>query len=164
MRSATSSSAATGGSRCSTTAAARTPVATAPATRCSSAPPPKHGLPADGEWVFPAANSLEGGAAAMDDVLAGGFGATAVLTYNDLIAIGAMRRARDRGMRVPEDCAFVGCDGLTLSRLVDPPLTTLTVDKELLGRAAVRQVAAQMTGAGPGETVIVPRLVVRASS
>ncbi len=139
-------------------------MATAPATRCSSAPPPKHGLPADGEWVFPAANSLEGGAAAMDDVLAGGFGATAVLTYNDLIAIGAMRRARDRGMRVPEDCAFVGCDGLTLSRLVDPPLTTLTVDKELLGRAAVRQVAAQMTGAGPGETVIVPRLVVRASS
>ncbi len=122
------------------------------------------GLPADEEWVFPAANSLEGGAAAMDDVLAGGFGATAVLGYNDLIAIGAMRRARDRGMRVPQDCAFVGCDGLTLSRLVDPPLTTLTVDKELLGRAAVRQVAAQMTGAGTGETVIVPRLVVRESS
>ncbi|MGO4753404.1 substrate-binding domain-containing protein, partial [Streptomyces sp. 2MCAF27] len=74
------------------------------------------------------------------------------------------RRARDRGVSVPEDCAFVGCDGLTLSRLVDPPLTTLLVDKELLGRAAVRQVAALMTGAQARETVIVPRLVVRASS
>ncbi|GAA1718299.1 LacI family DNA-binding transcriptional regulator [Streptomyces yatensis] len=122
------------------------------------------GLPADESWVFPAANSLDGGAAAMEDVLDTGFGATAVLAYNDLIAIGAMRRARDRGVRVPEDCAFVGCDGLTLSRLVDPPLTTLTVDKELLGRTAVRQVAAQMTGAGTGETVIEPRLVIRASS
>ncbi|MGY0055542.1 LacI family DNA-binding transcriptional regulator [Streptomyces sp. LZ34] len=122
------------------------------------------GLPADEGWVFPAVNSLDGGAAAMDDVLDTAFGATAVLAYNDLIAIGAMRRARDRGVSVPEDCAFVGCDGLTLSRLVDPPLTTLLVDKELLGRAAVQQVAAQMTGVGTRETVIVPRLVVRASS
>ncbi|MFD8864493.1 LacI family DNA-binding transcriptional regulator [Streptomyces sp. NPDC059590] len=68
------------------------------------------GLPADAGWVFPAVNSLDGGAAAMDDVLDTGFGATAVLAYNDRIAIGALRRARDRGVRVPADCAFVGCE------------------------------------------------------
>lgn len=124
------------------------------------------GLPADAGWVFPAVNSLDGGATTMDDVLDTGFGATAVLAYNDRIAIGAMRRARARarGERVPADCAFVGCDGLTISRLVDPPLTTPLVDKDLLGRSAVQQIAAQMAGVAARETVIVPRLVVRASS
>ncbi|MCX4550643.1 LacI family transcriptional regulator [Streptomyces sp. NBC_01267] len=124
----------------------------------------EHALPVDEAWVLPAENSLDGGAEAMDRLLAALPGVTAVVAYNDLIAIGAMRRALARGLSVPGDCAFVGCDGLMLGRLVDPPLTTLHIDKEQLGRAAVRQVEALMSGDRPEEAVIVPDLVIRASS
>jgi LacI family transcriptional regulator len=76
-----------------------------------------------------------------------------------------MRRALSLGLAVPGDLAVVGFDGLKLGELVDPPLTTLHVDKRRLGRLAVEQVAALVTGpAGPLETVVVPELVVRASS
>jgi LacI family transcriptional regulator len=124
----------------------------------------EHGLPADESWVQPTGNSVEGGAEAMDHVLAARPDVTAVLAYNDLIAVGAMRRAQLRGVAVPGDCAFVGCDGLMLGELVDPQLTTVHVDKQHLGRAAVEQLAALMQGSRPGETVIVPRLVVRDST
>ena len=124
----------------------------------------EHGLPADESWVQPAGNSVHGGAEAMDRLLASRPGVTAVLAYNDLMAVGAMRRALERGAAVPGDCAFVGCDGLMLGELVDPQLTTVHVDKQHLGRAAVEQLAALMSGSRPGETVIVPRLVVRGST
>lgn len=114
---------------------------------------------------MPVANSVQGGADGMDRVLAEHPGTTAVLGYNDLIAVGAMRRALRRGLDVPGDCAFVGCDGLMLGELMDPPLTTLHVDKRQVGRAAVEQVAALVQGRDPlAERVIVPRLVVRESA
>ncbi|MFF4835091.1 LacI family DNA-binding transcriptional regulator [Streptomyces sp. NPDC001315] len=124
----------------------------------------EYGLEAQESWVVPCVNSLQGGAHGMDLLMETRPEVTAVLAYNDLIGIGAMRRARYLGRSVPDDCAFVGCDGLTLGELVDPPLTTLHVDKRHLGRAAVRQLDALLSGKEPAETVIVPRLVVRASS
>ncbi|GAA3783866.1 LacI family DNA-binding transcriptional regulator [Streptomyces phyllanthi] len=124
----------------------------------------EYGLPARESWVVPCGNSLQGGAQAMDLLVQSRPEVTAVLAYNDLIGIGAMRRAREHGRSVPDDCAFVGCDGLMLGELVDPPLTTLYIDKRHLGRAAVRQLDTLLSGKEPAETVIVPRLVVRASS
>jgi LacI family transcriptional regulator len=121
-------------------------------------------LPVDETWVLPAENSLEGGAEAMGRLLAVRPEVSAVVAYNDLIAIGAMRHALTQGLSVPENCAFVGCDGLALGRLVDPQLTTLHIDKEHLGRAAVRQVEVLMSGGRPRETVIVPELVIRESA
>ncbi|MBO1330735.1 LacI family DNA-binding transcriptional regulator [Streptomyces sp. VRA16 Mangrove soil] len=125
----------------------------------------EYGLDPAETWVVPVANSVQGGADGMDRVLADHPDATAVLGYNDLITVGALRRARERGLVVPDDCAFVGCDGLALAELVEPPLTTLYVDKRQVGRAAVEQVAALLRG-GPAqpETVIVPSLVVRQST
>ena len=118
----------------------------------------------DESWVLPAENSLDGGAEAMDRLLTERPEATAVVAYNDLIAIGAMRKALAQGLSVPGDIAFVGCDGLALGELVDPQLTTLHIDKQHLGRAAVRQVEALMSKKHPRETVIVPNLVIRASA
>lgn len=125
----------------------------------------RRGLPVDESWVLPAENSIEGGAAAADTLLERLPGATAVFAYNDLIAIGAMRRALALGLAVPGDLAVVGFDGLTLGELVDPALTTLHVDKRRLGRLAVEQVAALVSGpAGPLETVVTPELIIRSST
>jgi DNA-binding LacI/PurR family transcriptional regulator len=49
----------------------------------------------------------------------------AMLCYNDQLAISANRGARLQGLRVPQDIAVVGCDGLEISAYVEPPLTTI---------------------------------------
>ncbi|ETK32282.1 LacI family DNA-binding transcriptional regulator [Microbispora sp. ATCC PTA-5024] len=127
----------------------------------------RHGLPVGESWIEPAANSVAGGAAAMERLLEAHPDVTAVFAYNDLIAIGAQRTAVRRGLRVPDDCAFLGCDGLSLSELVEPPLTTLRIDKPRLGELAVEQAAQLVAGAEPREVpdaVVRPELLLRGST
>lgn len=119
------------------------------------------GLPAH---VQLADNSVRGGADAMDALLSAFPGVTAVFGYNDLIAIGAMRRAMRRGLRVPDDCAFLGFDGLTLGELVDPELTTVHIDKHRFGQLAVEQIATVMTGGAVTPQLVRPTLVTRLST
>ncbi len=52
----------------------------------------------------------------------------AIFCYNDEMAVGALRGARAAGLRVPDDLQIVGHDDLTIAALVDPPLTTITMD------------------------------------
>ncbi|WP_344938168.1 LacI family DNA-binding transcriptional regulator [Sphaerisporangium flaviroseum] len=127
----------------------------------------ERGITVDAGWIQPAHNSVEGGAAAMERLLAAHRDVTAVFAYNDMIAIGAQLRARKLGLRVPEDCAFLGFDGLSVGELVEPPLTTLHIDKRRLGEVAVEQAALLLGGTDEGEipeAVIEPQLIVRAST
>ncbi|MBC9726923.1 LacI family DNA-binding transcriptional regulator [Streptomyces sp. TRM68367] len=128
----------------------------------------RHGLPVDESWIAMCAeHSVAGGEAGMDQLLDAQPEITAVFAFNDLIAIGAVRAARRRGRRVPEDLAVLGFDGLALGELVEPALTTLHIDKRQLGRLAVEQVARLRAGEEPmngTEASVVPELVVRASA
>ncbi|WP_027483066.1 LacI family DNA-binding transcriptional regulator [Deinococcus pimensis] len=58
----------------------------------------------------------------------------AIVAASDRMAIGVLREARARGLRVPEDLAIVGFDDLEVARYVDPPLTTVHHPLTLLGR------------------------------
>ena len=49
------------------------------------------------------------------------------------MAIGAMRQLEDLGRPVPDDVAVIGVDDITLSALVRPALTTVRIDRELIG-------------------------------
>ena len=51
------------------------------------------------------------------------------------MAIGAMRAARDLGLRVPEDISIVGFDGISQSAITSPPLTTLKVDLDSMAES-----------------------------
>lgn len=62
---------------------------------------------------------------------------TAVLCGNDSTAIGAMETLRARGISVPEEFSVVGYDDVAMAAYSVPPLTTIQVDKELLGMQAV---------------------------
>lgn len=73
---------------------------------------------------------------------------TAVLCYNDLVAIGLMRALRELGFRVPEDISVIGFDDIEMSRYVDVPLTTMRVPKERIGRSAVEMLIRQMESRG----------------
>ncbi|MFJ4673910.1 LacI family DNA-binding transcriptional regulator [Kitasatospora purpeofusca] len=114
----------------------------------------------------PGRNSVEGGRLAMGELLDEHPGVTAVLAYNDLVALGAVRAVRGRGLRVPEHCSVVGFDGLSVADLVDPALTTLHIDKRRLGAESVRLAAAALADPGvmPERVVVRPELVVREST
>lgn len=85
--------------------------------------------------IGPLAPTVNGGVSAADAVLAEA--ATAVVTFNDLLAIGVLRRLRELGVDVPGEMSVLGCDDIFGADFCDPPLTTLTAPIELAGRAAV---------------------------
>src|SRR5690606_28840083 len=62
---------------------------------------------------------------------------TAVFCFNDLMAIGALNALHERGLSVPRDLAVNGHDDIDLAAHTNPPLTTVHVDKDLLGMQAV---------------------------
>ena len=59
---------------------------------------------------------------------------TAVLTANDMTAIGALKALRDRGCAVPKEMSIVGLDDIQWSEVVYPPLTTLHTSRTELAR------------------------------
>ncbi len=124
----------------------------------------EHGLPVDEDWIVMAEQSPDGGAAAFEALHAAHPDLTAVVAFNDLVAIGALRGARRLGVRVPDDVALVGYDGLSVVDLVDPPLTTLHLDKRRLGELAIRQVDLLLAGEVPPPIVLTPTLRVRGTT
>lgn len=74
------------------------------------------------------------GAAAADALLTSK--ASACLAFNDLLAIGMLRRLQSRGVNVPQDVSIVGCDDIFGADFCNPPLTTITAPKEQAGRVA----------------------------
>lgn len=116
--------------------------------------------------IGPCAPTVAAGAAAADEVTARG-DCTAVVAYNDLLAIGVLRGAVASGVRVPEDLSIVGFDDIFAAELVTPSLTTVAAPLRALGETAVHNVIAMARGARSRATdpVVLPtRLVVRSST
>ncbi|MCX5425836.1 LacI family DNA-binding transcriptional regulator [Streptomyces sp. NBC_00078] len=124
----------------------------------------EHALPLDEDWVVMAEQSPAGGAAAFEALYAARPDLTAVVAFNDLVALGALRAARRLGVQVPDDCALVGYDGLSVADLVDPLLTTLHLDKRRLGELAIHQVDQLLAGELPPPIVLTPSLSVRGTT
>lgn len=71
---------------------------------------------------------------------------TAVLAYNDLIAIGAMRAIRSHGLRIPEDISLIGIDNIVMASHTNPPLSTISPPKKQMGSLAMRTIYRMNTG------------------
>ncbi|MCF6521891.1 LacI family DNA-binding transcriptional regulator [Streptomyces sp. JJ36] len=108
--------------------------------------------------------TLEGGQAATGPLL--DRGCTAVVCASDMMALGAIRAARQRGLAVPRDLSVIGFDDSPLIAFTDPPLTTIRQPVQAMGQAAVRALLEEIGGtpAPPGEFVFLPELVVRGST
>ena len=93
-------------------------------------------------------------------------GATAVLAFNDALAVGVMKGLRRCGLDVPGDVSVVGFDNVLLGEVVEPPLTTVTAPMRKAGAAGVGNVMALAGGAtADGTTLVLPvELVVRGST
>nr|CAL64862.1 malR-like regulator GarC1 [Streptomyces glaucescens] len=79
--------------------------------------------------------SLEGGQAAASALI--DLGCTAVMCASDMMALGAVRAARRRGLTVPGDISVVGFDDSPLMAFTDPPLTTIRQPVKAMGQVAV---------------------------
>ena len=64
---------------------------------------------------------------------------TAILCYNDLVALGALQQLRQMGLRVPEDVAVIGCDNQFFCPFTAPPLTSIDMQTEEHARSAIRE-------------------------
>ncbi|NUS53637.1 MAG: LacI family DNA-binding transcriptional regulator [Streptomycetaceae bacterium] len=104
------------------------------------------------------------GSAAADALL--NTGATACITFNDLLAIGVLTRLRERGVPVPGRISIVGCDDIFGADFCHPTLTTLTAPIEQAGRMAVSMLLARLENpAGPARSLALPtHLTVREST
>jgi LacI family transcriptional regulator len=97
--------------------------------------------------------------------LAKGDRARAIVAANDESAIGALNAIRKFDLRVPEDIAVAGFDGLDVSAWVNPPLTTLRYDRKALGESMARSVMdAIEKGAADSTTTIPLSLLIREST
>jgi LacI family transcriptional regulator len=106
---------------------------------------------------------FDSGAAAADAVLA--TGATGVLAFNDLVAMGLLSALSDRGIRVPDDVSITGFDDIPFARYTSPPLTTASVPAAELGTLAWRAMSAALTGGeASGAVRLAPDVVLRGST
>jgi DNA-binding LacI/PurR family transcriptional regulator len=109
------------------------------------------------------ADTLEGGRQAARVLLSRSPRPTALICVNDVMAVGALRELRTRGLRVPEDVSVTGFDNVTLSQFAVPALTTVHIPREQIGRTIC---ACLMRDDVPREQefVVEPELVVRDST
>jgi LacI family transcriptional regulator len=92
---------------------------------------------------------------------------TALITYNDLMASGALLAARACGLRVPGDLSLIGHDDIPMSALLSPALTTVRQPMQELGSRAVAMLVAHLqstVAANPTVLSLHPELIVRAST
>lgn len=109
----------------------------------------------------------EGGVAGAEAFLALDPRPTALFCFNDLMALGALQRLKQAGLRVPADVSVGGFDDIFLAEYADPPLTTIDQPKYQLGRDAAALLFSLLKGEQPSEPRVqsLPgTLVVRAST
>jgi DNA-binding LacI/PurR family transcriptional regulator len=91
---------------------------------------------------------------------------TALVCYNDIAAIGAVRALREHRLRVPEDVSVVGFDDIQAAAFQNPSLTTIRQPLRSMGATAakilLRRIRAQ--GSDPETVPVLPELVIREST
>ncbi|GIH73718.1 LacI family DNA-binding transcriptional regulator [Planobispora longispora] len=108
--------------------------------------------------------SVEGGQAAASVLLERG--CTGIVCASDLMALGAIRACRERGLAVPGEVSIVGYDDSPLIAFTDPPLTTVRQPVQSMVTAAVHTLLEAIAGT-PGqhsELIFQPEFIVRGST
>jgi len=117
------------------------------------------------EWIAAGDMRVEGGRTAMASLLALDERPTAVLTTNDLMAVGALQAAHEARVRVPKDLSIVGFDDLPISEMVHPPLSTIRHPRREVAARAFDCLWKQVQGEpSVQQDPLHPHLVVRHST
>lgn len=124
------------------------------------------GLPPDPSLVAESNFKVEGGFDETAHLLALPDRPTAIFAFNDQMAIGSIRAARSRDLRIPEDVSIVGFDDTYEAQFVTPALTTVRQPLMEMGQAAVRLLLGLLGGETPAANhlELATSLVVRDSA
>ncbi len=96
---------------------------------------------------------IENGAVAFQTLMRAENRPTVVMCGNDVLAVGALRGARDMGLSVPEDVSITGFDDIELARIVTPQITTVHVPHREMGRKAAIALIDMVEKRGTGDTI-----------
>lgn len=108
--------------------------------------------------------SLEHGGNALENLMNSPDAPTAIVCGNDVLAVGAILRAQQLGLRVPEEISITGFDDISLATAVSPPLTTVRVPQRRMGKmAATLLMELLSTGTPPASIEIDTEVVLRGS-
>jgi DNA-binding LacI/PurR family transcriptional regulator len=116
-----------------------------------------------GDWL------ASSGVTALDAILEEAPDIDGLFAASDLMALGAIRLAHRRGIRIPDDLAIVGFDGLEEAAHFTPSLTTVAQPLTEMGRAAVRELVTGFEGdagdaAAPVRTLVLPTTLIYGES
>jgi DNA-binding LacI/PurR family transcriptional regulator len=119
------------------------------------------GLAIQVEYIQYGDYHLESGSDCVEKLLALEEPPTAIITSNDLMALGAIKAIQALGKRVPEDISIIGFDDIYLNNYITPALTSVRQKLDELGKKSVALIPLIMEGKAPAKTIIHPDLVIR---
>ncbi|CAN5507869.1 hypothetical protein BH10PLA1_BH10PLA1_13450 [soil metagenome] len=129
----------------------------------------EHNLPVTQDWIYEGYDHIEHTAAAVSSMLSHADRPTALMCSNDCDALGVVRAASGLGISIPGELSVMGFDDVDFASLITPPLTTVRVPVQEMGRQAVRQLMIQLKGGSPTKlrgchVRLLPELIVREST
>jgi LacI family transcriptional regulator len=120
----------------------------------------KAGLVAADVPVLEVDYSIQNGADAFFELMHRVEPPTAILCGNDVLAVGALGRAREVGLSVPGDISITGFDDIELAAISYPPLTTVHVPHRQMGQAAARLLVKMINDGGIAPTAALETSIV----
>ncbi len=132
----------------------------------------RHGLETPDSYILETRESADAagealGAEALDRLMAQAQRPDGIFCFNDLLAVGAMMRALETGVRIPQELAIIGCGNYHYCNKLGVPLSSVDQGAVEIGSRAAEMIAsliAQPTSNKPQTAILTPTLVVRASS
>lgn len=108
--------------------------------------------------------TLSGGEEVLEQIQSSSFNPTAIITMSDIIAVGIMSRAKELGIKIPEEYSITGFDDIPLARLVTPPLTTISQPICKKGKTAADILVNLIQGNEVQQKTVLPtKLIIRNS-
>ncbi|EJL6492079.1 substrate-binding domain-containing protein [Vibrio cholerae] len=95
------------------------------------------GIAINPDWIVESDFECEGGYQAFEKLYQRGKLPSALFVSNDMMAMGVIQAASQRGLRIPDDLSLIGYDDVHIAKFMTPALTTIHQPKYRLGKAAV---------------------------
>jgi LacI family transcriptional regulator len=106
----------------------------------------KYRIPLDDSLISVGDINMEDGHERTKQMLEQNLDFTAIFTYNDMMAFGAMQAIKEKDLRIPEDIGLVGYDDIPFSLLISPSLSTIRLKKQELGAESVKLLFSRING------------------
>ncbi|EGQ8443181.1 substrate-binding domain-containing protein [Vibrio cholerae] len=123
------------------------------------------GIAINPDWIVESDFECEGGYQAFEKLYERGKLPSALFVSNDMMAMGVIQAASQRGLRIPDDLSLIGYDDVHIAKFMTPALTTIHQPKYRLGKAAVDTLLYRLENPDTTAQVVQlePTLVVRNS-